>query len=129
MLHVNLNGALYIKNDFFYSFFWGAFELLHLLLLLFFFFLSISFGYLPLIFPTLNMLPPYPTILNVHHRVLVQSFYALHHRIFKAILTCSTIKTLPSGSQKKKNKKKEKKKKPSSVKDDFFLSSFFFFFG
>ena len=51
--------------------------------------------------------------------------YTLHHRIFTAILTCSTIKTLPSGSPKKK----KKKKKPSSVKDDFFLSSFFFFFG
>ena len=91
----------------------------------YYYFLSISFGYLPIIFPTLNMLPPYPTTLNVH-RVLVQSFffffnfgYTLHHRIFTAILTCSTIKTLPSGSHKKKK---------TFVRKRLLLSFLFFFF-
>ena len=134
MLHKNLNGALYIKNDFFLFFYsFGVLLNFSIYYYYYYYFLSISFGYLPIIFPTLNMLPPYPTTLNVH-RVLVQSFffffnfgYTLHHRIFTAILTCSTIKTLPSGSQKRKKKKMKKMKKPSSVKDDFFLSFFFFF--
>ena len=120
MLHINLNGALYIKNDFFYLFFWGAFELVHLLLL---FFLSISFGYLPLIFPTLNMFPlPHPLKCAPPSPGPIFSFfhfgYTLHHRIFKAILKCSTIKTLPSGSQNKK----------TFLRKRWLLSFLFFFF-
>ena len=125
MLHINLNGALYIKNDFFYLFFWGAFELLHLLLLLLLFInsfrlLAFNFSYIKYASPLphhLKCAPPSPGPI-----IFFFNFgYTLHHRIFTAILTCSTIKTLPSGSQKKK-------KKTFYVKDDFFLSPFFFFF-
>ena len=69
--------------------------------------LSISFSYVPLIFPTLNMLPPYPTPLNVHHLVLGPIIFKkklwLHVTppIFTAILTCSTIKTIPFRFSKK----------------------------
>ena len=93
-----------VRLTFFFSSFWGAFELLHLLICIYIYIyiLSISFSYVPLIFPTLNMLPPYPTPLNVHHLVLGPIIFKKNLRlhltppIFTAILTCSTIKTIPS---------------------------------
>ena len=122
MLHINLNGALYIKNDFFYLFFWGAFELLHLLLLLLLFInsfrlLAFNFSYIKYASPLphhLKCAPPSPGPI-----IFFLNFgYTLHHRIFKAILTCSTIKTLPSGSQKKK----------TFLRKRWLLSFLFFFF-
>ena len=112
MLHINLNGALYIKNDFFYLFFWGAFELLHFLLLLlllllfinFFRLLAFNFSYIKYASPLphhLKCAPPSPVPI-IFIFFIFNFGYTLHHRIFKAILTCSTIKTLPSGSQKTK---------------------------
>ena len=61
-----------LKMIFFIYSFWGAFEIWTAPFIIII--IIINFGYLPLIFPTLNMFPHYPTPLNVHHRVLVQSF-------------------------------------------------------
>ena len=113
MLHINLNGALYIKNDFFLFFysFWGAFEIwtapfiiiIFFIVSIFFWLLAFNFSYIKYVSPLphpLKCAPPSPgPIFSLFH-----FGYTLHHRIFTAILTCSTIRTLPSGSQKKKRK-------------------------
>ena len=107
MLHINLNGALNIKNDFFLFILLGV--LLNCSIYYYYYFinffrlLAFNFSYIKYVSPLphpLKCAPPSPgPIFSFFH-----FGYTLQHRIFTAILTCSTIETLPSGSQKKKKK-------------------------